>query len=96
MKPSLKPRRMVAMTDPRFHVLNGEDSLLTMRSPHDTVPRYVPVLVIPLTKETVDALVTKATAHLHKRYRGMMTRWRIRCDADEVCRALGIKVPRKP
>ncbi len=103
MKPILKPRRMVAMTDPRFHVLNGEDSLLTMRSPHDTAPDYAPVLVIPLVKQAVIALQVKIAKDSWKRhgfglpwtsisgpeYRSLME------DAKAALAAIGVRMPRR-
>jgi len=67
MKPkTLKPRRMTAMIDPHFRILGEGEKPLKKRSPHDTIPTYVPVLVIPLTRACLIPLVYKAAkAHGH-------------------------------
>lgn len=44
----VKARVMWAVTDPCFHILQGADQKLKKRGPHDTIPDYVRVAVIPL------------------------------------------------
>lgn len=58
---NVKARVMWAMTDPKFRVLNDDaQKRLKMRSPHDTIPDYIRVAVIPL--DDVDDIVTRAMA----------------------------------
>lgn len=93
----LTARLMWAMTDPHFHILNEGEKRLTMRSPHDTVPAYVPVAVLDvsdpaaLLERVTDALCISPAGR-----RDQAPEWfreAKRLDAREVLKALGLPCP---
>lgn len=73
----VKARVMWAVTDPCFHILQGADQKLKKRGPHDTIPDYVRVAVIPL--DDVPAMVERATKAMYA-----MTHGEQEFDADDL------------